>query len=176
MCDFQQLKRLILVYYCKLIIPSFLLLSWEKKTNLMDAPNFFLGAIAVAVGLPQPSSSMEGLESGEDDLRSLHHWQLVVKHRGHPCKPLFPWAFGLQPSPYLTSSLRAVQFGSTMWRRGSFCFTGKLSPILHLDYLFAVIVSVCSLKHQLMWIPALCHLTQQSLVFCSKFLSYAFWR
>lgn len=50
---------------------------------------FFTGAIAVAAGLPQPSSSMEGLESGEDDLRSLHHWQLVVKRRGHPCKPFF---------------------------------------------------------------------------------------
>lgn len=79
---FKQFRRLILVYCYKLII-SFLFFfcySTEWRINkLTDAPDFLLGHTTVAVDLYQPSGSMEGMQSREDDLHSLHHWQMVTK-------------------------------------------------------------------------------------------------
>lgn len=80
-----------------------------KKKTLIDAPTFIRGATAVAVGLPQSSRSMEGLESGEmicAICTTGSWWQSteVMPANPHSCRP----------SPYLTSSPQAGQFRGTV--------------------------------------------------------------
>lgn len=100
-------------------------------------------------------------KSREDDLCSPCHQQLVAKHRCHPCKlsarqACSSAAFTLSPHLSWTSS----HLRDAMQRRSSSCFIRKLSPLLCRGDLFAVAVSVCSLKHQLIWTLDLNHLNR----------------
>lgn len=67
-----------LVYYCNPNFFLFIQLREKEKESHHQQQNHHhhmdvLNLILRAVGLPQLSSSMQGLKSGEDDLHRLHH-------------------------------------------------------------------------------------------------------